>query len=949
MVTNMTKKTAVSPQNTTPLKPSMTISILPFRYSVVSSENKDILKKFKAPENIESLIGIPLKSSRYVLKNLRVGYFYLLVEREGTRQWQAYRVYPDSSFKEIDPLDPAVNLKGRDHRLTPVILRANEVENVWYLFSPETMTPRKLDEYKQNAEQYVEDLKFQYFNPKKHISETGGNSQPHTMLPYKNFIYQTLSDYGNSDDREVKKALEGSMYPYDKEIGYHRHKQLEEIEKLLTNGADGAAVSLICFDPIGITQDLNHFRNSAMNTVDDFLDQKDSQGTSNRHKQQVHQALKQAKEAYIASKKTIVTQKALDDEAQTQEHFFSVTETVIRDYRSAGRHYEADREQRRLDERRAYFQNRTPGTLDEEYKKNWVKDVEKLLNMPYLRNFEQALLDQVKLARTKMDERIDDYLAWYESEQLLAAFDIYDDQSQLSGVNFALESSLCTVGVCTTEKGQAIIDKSIMATTVDRKNLYMRGFFNNQQEALQAANEIYANSAEPIPEDPAQASRWMANTTKSLVSAFKKIDFSFQTWVTIQNNNDYPYAQKWAKPGKLAKLMGLPVSIELLMFHKISEITTSVARKGMGGGFDRMMARIHKKFLYGRLSNLTDQVPYNVFMQDLEKFDAKKRSEGKRKYPFDEKVAERLSRRHQTQQNRVNNFSAKLSTVFNEVIEDAQRRMQVKQTLADIMSDTHDKTVNAYHHTRLGTALTCLEAVNLFLLINEGLENGFDTERIAYIFASALSLTSTAIDIVSLGLISIRDLPAYSSSTHVVNRAANFQRASLHVASGVMSGLAGGILGTMDVFALRAEWKKPDSDAILLSIYAIRGLLSFGSALVSFGLVKNFLALRGAGLAIERTLYTQLLNTRFKLLIWGARFSILGLVLTIFEVGYWILSDTKLEKWCKKSAFRIDKDATPYPDAKTEIVALFEALGFQYDPDVPDAPPPNLEEIILAL
>ena len=114
-------------------------------------------------------------------------------------------------------------------------------------------------------------------------------------------------------------------------------------------------------------------------------------------------------------------------------------------------------------------------------------------------------------------------------------------------------------------------------------------------------------------------------------------------------------------------------------------------------------------------------------------------------------------------------------------------------------------------------------------------------------------------------------------------------------------------------------------------------------------MVKNFLALRGAGLAIERTLYTQLLNTRFKLLIWGARFSILGLVLTIFEVGYWILSDTKLEKWCKKSAFRIDKDATPYPDAKTEIVALFEALGFQYDSDVPDAPPPNLEEIILAL
>ncbi|MCY1378666.1 hypothetical protein D9M69_663220 [compost metagenome] len=46
---------------------------------------------------------------------------------------------------------------------------------------------------------------------------------------------------------------------------------------------------------------------------------------------------------------------------------------------------------------------------------------------------------------------------------------------------------------------------------------------------------------------------------------------------------------------------------------------------------------------------------------------------------------------------------------------------------------------------------------------------------------------------------------------------------------------------------------------------------------------------------------------RVRLLVWVARFNLIGLILTGIEIGYLLLRDDDLQNWCEKCVFRKEK------------------------------------------
>jgi hypothetical protein len=78
----------------------------------------------------------------------------------------------------------------------------------------------------------------------------------------------------------------------------------------------------------------------------------------------------------------------------------------------------------------------------------------------------------------------------------------------------------------------------------------------------------------------------------------------------------------------------------------------------------------------------------------------------------------------------------------------------------------------------------------------------------------------------------------------------------------------------------------------------------------------------------------EFLSKRVTLLLWVARFNLVGLVLTVGEIAYYIwVAEDDLEKWCAKSIFRDEtakgvqeQKEPPFSNANQELSELARAL-----------------------
>ncbi|AZS79032.1 hypothetical protein ELS24_11570 [Achromobacter spanius] len=241
-------------------------------------------------------------------------------------------------------------------------------------------------------------------------------------------------------------------------------------------------------DAIGITQQLNSWRNDAYEAVQRYLDKKDDKGIENQRKVLVAQAFTDVKQQFESRSAAL--------EAQ---HFIDIERARVYDPgMAAGRNWILN------DEERERWDNEADQYITQFEDALRAKVQAKLDSGEYQRRFHGKYLSPAKPGQALRVEDMDAELKtfdavseaaeaigakraknhelWLASKQLLTALDFYDDRDLASGWRFAGQTGLCVLGADGCQSTADLIEKWWTGNPNERANLAMRGFALNQTE-----------------------------------------------------------------------------------------------------------------------------------------------------------------------------------------------------------------------------------------------------------------------------------------------------------------------------------------------------------------------------------------------------------------------------------------------------------------------------------
>ncbi|MGO4333220.1 hypothetical protein, partial [Cupriavidus sp. M-11] len=111
-----------------------------------------------------------------------------------------------------------------------------------------------------------------------------------------------------------------------------------------------------------------------------------------------------------------------------------------------------------------------------------------------------AFEQQCKTLEAMAEGRSNDHHKWLQSEQLLAALDVYDNRDPSNGWHFSGQTGLCVLGAEGCKATADIIQTWWEGNTTDRANLALRGFALNQSDILAEMERTReAAKAAPLP------------------------------------------------------------------------------------------------------------------------------------------------------------------------------------------------------------------------------------------------------------------------------------------------------------------------------------------------------------------------------------------------------------------------------------------------------------------
>jgi hypothetical protein len=922
------------------------LRFLPLVYAVIATTDKaalDSLPKIsgKLGDMVTDLKLGP--EARYAVRMLPPGYLYLLLNRKGVKYWKSYLVLEDAYLYELVDCEPPQTTPAPEFNCNPEICgidaslidipKADEVADAWLLYAPSAMTKAKLDEYKANAESYGTNGKMQHFSPAGWLA--GSTGQPHTVLAAE--LLTTVAEYalfaqtGDTFNTPLGKALQEQMIPAlmdaylglpPSDKGCYPGRLGALYNSMRRNGYGG----VVAFNHVGITQTLNDFRNAPLEGVQEYLAATDTNyGASNQWRLQVHEALRDLQAGYENGAVQSAEQ-YLENARQGSETYDRNQRATAKQLRATGRVADAEAVERDLarhiktrDANRAKVPEQTRAEAAERWKKKYLS----LLDESEMDRFHGKLKEHTRNAFTLAEKRAPDHLKWFESMRLADAFDIYDDKDTNSNYSFAFQSAICTLGSSGCKPYEDKIDAWVKAARIERNNLYMRGFYFNNAELIQAAQkELPAVGAEADKVAAASAidGEKVRKLTKGLVSSFKSIDSAFDEWAR-KHTGKAEFGRKWiganpvgAAVGKMAGSKALQsYGVEIMMFHKLSEITRVVFRSGMNTGFDKKLTATLGALLYSRLGNAAEKLGFNELLLQLEKTPPPKVAEGHKG-----RSAERNMELAKDKAARKSAHVARqVESSFETLLDDARTKVanKVKPTLKELVDNT-DPPTNNYHHVRIGVLLGCLEMIGLGeKLYHNGVDiHQWDSKARLGVIGGIASVSSIVYDTLYAGAKSIREIEPYKTITPI-EKGADIVRGRLKVIGGAFGFIAGGCSTYLDFMKI-SETKDPT----LKWIYALRtgaGVGSTGLSLVAaFSYAGPWLeSIEGkyAEGTLRRRLITggidvaERLVLRVRLLVWVARLNWVGLALTAAEIGYLLLKDDEMEAWCKMCVFRKKK------------------------------------------
>lgn len=486
----------------------------------------------------KGVTDLGLAHAKYGARLLREGYLYVLTERERIKSWEGHLVLSSGQLYGF-PVDtpPAIKpqpMCNRDqtsmHAYMVGIRNAHEVPNAWFLFTPSALTPAKLKDYKENAAAYAAQGKMQHFRPKAWLAKT--TNQPHTLLAdelHKNVIeYVLYHQQKGAHASPLGKAMGQQLFPahtmaYTGEPANDKGEFPGTLGNIHTTLKRNGGAVLVVNDHIGITQELNDFRNAALDELRPWL-QKNHPKTGVTHERMlsvsgaiadVRSSLEQGK---IARQTPFYAhQKKMAEERYEARRGFAAR------LRAQGRIEDA----KKVDDEVTHAQQAIKANYAREMQRIkteapavWKKYNKKLAGVD---TFDNDFAQRSEKHNLVLQTRVDDHLKWLTNVRLVEALNVYDKTHPANGQQFQDEIGLAMHGMNYSQQGWQTVLAWMQSHSIKPDNLLLRGFCCNQEDVEKATGQALAqakaNAKEP---DPWKALDSLQAVFKDAAGAFKK-------------------------------------------------------------------------------------------------------------------------------------------------------------------------------------------------------------------------------------------------------------------------------------------------------------------------------------------------------------------------------------------------------------------------------------------
>jgi hypothetical protein len=866
--------------------------ILPLRYAALGSDDSKALSSLPKLSGTlgKGINEITLSgNARYTVRPLRSGYLYVLLERAGVKSWQAYSVTEGGQLYRFEAENPpAIRPKFSCNPSTCgvnasmiKIEGAAKIQKAYLLFRPDPITPAMLADYKKNADSYVGQLRMQAFSPAAWIGKQVNQSHSLQAAQLNTFVAEMLAE----KNQGLAQALNISLFPTYSDGGTQANApiagHIAHLKRLQSKLLEKSHPAFVLHDAIGVTQELNDFRNEALEQLRPWLAQVDkASGSSNERKLHVLSALDDIQETMrrgavqrdkeFRTQMQPILQQRDDHMKQHSDHMMQRQLALAAQYRKMGKEEEARKIEREVELRRQARENsqnpeKRRATVEHSADRYWERKYADELNTKALNDFRSELEDREKLHEEMLLKRVDNHLAWIRSQPLIEALHVYDRKHAPTGQNFQNQIGLALAGFNYTEAGKNQIIKWAKDTQIKIDNLLLRATTLNQLE-LEEHTKAALTKAQTAPElgDPAWWTfiDYMQANSKNLIDSFDK------TYALIGEEDNL----KWLNNSPLGQ--GL-----------VANLLVGQAMFSFGA------SAVEKK---------TATVIFNFCLSSLGKLSA-------------------------------NVLKVHLAKARPGVT------LDTAQAAANINARAQQEIVNViekggaagYHKVRLAGLITLIEAFGLFVKASKKEKGDRETLEIT---AAALATAAACFEIFAIGMEFVKDRYKTSIGT---GRGAAAAFGGIKLFAGTLATVGGGIGAWLDgQDSLKYRKKGKHGLAVIYALRTVANLTLAGvGAALAFSTTGSLFKVLGR-YAVNRTLKSSFFSLARMASMFALRAALLmrvlvcttwiGLGLTII---IYLATDDELEDWCQKSTFRKDPKDDSFKSEAEELASLYQAFA----------------------
>ena len=485
--------------------------VLPTRLSITGYLGKNktlehgVEAKFELPplpDFVKKMVSdLPIEHSNYCLQILRQGYLYVLEDRKnGQKQWRVFSSSQEGCLTEYDDINKIPNIPpkyncniatdGADASYIS-FKNSKDIFKIYFVFSPNKISNTRLELYQNTPE----------FELSGMTPDQIRNGQ--TSLKTQDILTNIL-EISTALDIAEQEAFLNSKPVFEFKSGERDipNRQLQVIEYIYTNRTTyydkdilrtymryislynklrkRQGVAIVVNDAIGITQSLNNRYHQALEKkMKPWMECKDSEGISNEHRLIVYRQLLGFKESFHNHRirQIIKHNKKWENVANwgrdkiTNDYYRALSNSISREI------FQGAEE--------ALIKQQTEELSEREFQKQyWDR-----LSQDKFKRFEQEFNERSQSAEQLAQLRIDDYIKWLKSHQLVSALDLYDDTIPLDGIMFQLQMGVCLCGASGSSKVRKVLDEWWLEPQVTPTNLCMRTYLFNNKALIADINE----------------------------------------------------------------------------------------------------------------------------------------------------------------------------------------------------------------------------------------------------------------------------------------------------------------------------------------------------------------------------------------------------------------------------------------------------------------------------